>query len=317
MEDGLNLEGTENDDRLAGGPNRDTLTGAGGSDTLIGRGDRDILRGGAGRDNLSGQDGNDVLDGGSGRDIMTGGTGNDLYVADSSDDEIVENVGEGNDRVRASATYRLGDNLEKLILIGSDNIDGTGNPADNSIGGNEGNNKLVGAAGDDIIWGVSGRDTLIGSRGNDILLGGDGNDLLEGRLGRDRLNGNSGNDTLVGGASIDLFIFNTNEEFAREDLGEDIITDFNQVQGDRILLDKRTFSAIASDKGRGFSVDSDFETVDSNAAAAAADAVIVYNETNGNLFYNPNGSSNGFGSGGLFATLTDAPALEESDFQIR
>ena len=159
--------------------------------------------------------------------------------------------------------------------------------------------------------------SLIGSRGHDILLGGSGNDLLEGRLGRDRLNGNAGNDTLVGGVGIDTFIFNTNEEFAREDLGTDVITDFNKTHGDQILLDKRTFNAITSDKGDGFSVGSEFEVVDSDAAAAVSDAVVVYNQVNGNLFYNPNGSNNGLGSGGLFATLTDTPPLEESDFLIR
>jgi Ca2+-binding RTX toxin-like protein len=296
---GLNLQGTENGDRLVGGPNRDTLAGAGGSDTLIG-----------------GQD-NDVLDGGTGQDVLRGGLGNDLYLVDNSDDLILERPNEGKDTVRSTVTYRLPDNLERLVLVGRNNIDGTGNSQDNAIAGNNANNKLVGAAGNDTIWGVGGRDTLIGSRGHDILLGGQGNDLLEGRLGRDRLNGGAGDDTLVGGAGIDTFIFNTNQEYRQEDLGTDVIADFNKVHGDRILLDRRTFTAITSDKGRGFSTDSEFEVVDSNAAAAGSDAFIVYNQTNGNLFYNPNGSKNGLGSGGLFATLTDAPALAESDFLIR
>ncbi len=295
----LNLRGTENDDRLVGGAGRDTLSGAGGSDTL------------------NGQDGNDVLDGGRGQDLMRGGPGNDLYLVDNSGDQIVENIDEGKDSVKSSVTHSLGDNLERLVLTGSDNIDGTGNPIDNPIAGNDANNKLVGAAGNDTIWGVGGRDTLIGSRGHDILLGGSGNDLLAGGMGRDRLNGNAGNDTLVGGVGIDTFIFNTNEEFAREDLGTDVIADFKRVHGDKILLDRRTFSAITSNKGDGFSVGSEFETVDSDAAAAASDAVVVYDRTNGNLFYNPNGSNNGLGSGGLFATLTDAPTLAESDFLIR
>ena len=295
----LNLRGTENDDRLVGGAGRDTLAGAGGSDTL------------------NGQDGNDVLDGGRGQDLMRGGPGNDLYLVDSNGDQIVENIDEGKDSVKSSVTHILGDNLERLVLTGSDNIDGTGNPIDNPIAGNDANNKLVGAAGNDTIWGVGGRDTLIGSRGHDILLGGSGNDLLEGRLGRDRLNGNAGNDTLVGGAGMDKFIFNTNKKYRQRDLGTDVIADFKRVGGDKILLDKRTFSAITSNKGDGFSVGSEFKTVNSDAAAASSDAVVVYNQTNGNLFYNPNGSNNGLGSGGLFATLTDAPALAESDFLIR
>ncbi len=94
------------------------------------------------------------------------------------------------------------------------------------------------------------------------------------------------------------FIFNTNQEYRQEDLGTDVIADFNEVRGDKIPLDKRTFSVITSKKGDGFSVGSEFETVDSDAAAAVSDAVVVYNRTNGNLFYNPNGSNNGLGSGG-------------------
>lgn len=304
----LNLTGTPNDDRLVGGAGRDTILGAAGRDTLIGRGDRDLLIGDAGNDNLNG---------GPGADIMRGGAGNDLYLADNSDDQIEENPNEGKDTVRANVTYRLSDNLERLILTGNGDIDGTGNVADNSMAGNEGNNKLVGAAGDDTLWGVSGDDTLIGSRGHDILLGGKGDDFLEGRLGRDRLNGNSGDDTLVGGVGADQFIFNTNQEFASEDLGTDVLTDFKQIHSDRILLARRTFTAITSDKGEGFSVGSEFEVVDSDAAAATSDAFVVYNETNGGLFYNPNGSNDGLGSGGLFAIFLDAPLLEESDFLIR
>ncbi|MEH2202958.1 MAG: hypothetical protein V7K53_02600 [Nostoc sp.] len=37
----------------------------------------------------------------------------------------------------------------------------------------------------------------------------------------------------------------------------------------------------------------------------------------GQLFYNQNGSAAGFGSGGLFATLTDAPTLTESNFVLQ
>ena len=45
--------------------------------------------------------------------------------------------------------------------------------------------------------------------------------------------------------------------------------------------------------------------------------MIVYNSNNGNLFYNPNGSVAGFGSGAQFATLTGSPLLEADDFSIR
>ncbi|NES06598.1 MAG: calcium-binding protein [Okeania sp. SIO2F4] len=136
-------------------------------------------------------------------------------------------------------------------------------------------------------------------------------------IGRDRLNGSSGNDTLIGGGSIDRFIFNTNEEFQSEDVGIDEITDFSQTQGDIILLDLTTFTAIDSSSGTGFRIADEFAIVENNQEAATSDAVIVYNSSNGRLFYNPNGSTASFGSGGRFATLTNTPSLEAEDFFLR
>jgi len=100
-------------------------------------------------------------------------------------------------------------------------------------------------------------------------------------------------------------------------LGVDTITDFSITQGDIILLDRRTFTAINSEAGEGFSIDSEFITVASDGDAATADAVIVYNENNGNLFYNPDGDTPGFGSGGQFAALTNTASLGADDFFIR
>ncbi|WP_287240458.1 MULTISPECIES: hypothetical protein [unclassified Okeania] len=153
--------------------------------------------------------------------------------------------------------------------------------------------------------------------GFDRLFGGNGDDTLRGGQGRDRINGGAGNDELTGGASIDRFIFSTTQEFESEDLGIDSITDFSQTQGDIILLDRTTFTAINSDSGTGFSIADEFTTVTSDELAETVDAVIVYNSSNGNLFYNPDGSGTGFGDGGQFATLTNTPSLAADDFFLR
>ncbi|NER08486.1 MAG: calcium-binding protein, partial [Okeania sp. SIO3C4] len=202
-----------------------------------------------------------------------------------------------------------------------------GTPDDERLNGNFGDDTITGLVGDDTLVGSGGDDLIIGSRGNDSLYGQDGDDVLEGRLGfdhlfggggndemnggigRDRLNGGSGNDTLSGGASIDRFIFATNQEFDADDIGVDEITDF-VVGRDKILLDRTTFTAINS-------IATDFATVTSNNAARTSDAVIVYNSNNGGLFYNANGSANGFGDGGRFATLSNGALLEVDDFVIR
>ncbi|MEH2437232.1 MAG: hypothetical protein V7K25_23845 [Nostoc sp.] len=102
--------------------------------------------------------------------------------------------------------------------------------------------------------------------------------------------------------------------FASAAVGVDAIADFKRSQCDKIILDKTTFSAITSATGTGFSNASDFKITSS---AATSTAKIVYDAVSGQLFYNQNGSTADFGSGGLFATLTGAPTLIGSDFTIQ
>ncbi|MDZ8227021.1 hypothetical protein [Nostoc sp. ChiVER01] len=171
------------------------------------------------------------------------------------------------------------------------------NDLNNNITGFDYSNDVInGQGGDDKINGLSGDDLLRGDAGNDILIGG------------------AGNDTLVGGAGADKFLYNTNAPFASDAVGVDTISDFNSPQGDKIILDKTTFNAITSATGTGFSNANDFKITSSVATSTAK---IVYDSVSGQLFYNPNGCTPGFGSGGLFATLTGAPTLMASDFVLQ
>ncbi len=141
-----------------------------------------------------------------------------------------------------------------------------------------------------------------------------GNDKIDGKSGNDLLRGGAGNDTLIGGAGADRFLYNTNFAFASSAIGVDAIADFKHSQGDKIILDKTTFSTITSTAGTGFSNVGDFKITSSGAASTAK---IIYDAVSGQLFYNQNGSAAGFGSGGLFATLTAAPTLTATDFIIQ
>ncbi|MEH2332371.1 beta strand repeat-containing protein [Nostoc sp.] len=171
------------------------------------------------------------------------------------------------------------------------------NDLNNSITGFENSNDVINAqGGNDIIYGLSGNDLLRGGAGNDTLVGG------------------AGNDTLVGGAGADCFVYNTDAAFDLTAVGVDAISDFNSSQGDKIILDKTTFSAIASTAGTGFSNKSDFQIISNGGTSTAK---IIYDAFRGQLFYNQNGSAAGFGSGGLFATLTGAPTLSASDFVVQ
>lgn len=178
--------GTSADDRVSGGTGAATSTAF--QDVIYGGAGADQIDGLEGNDQLEGGSGNDSLDGGSGDDSLFGGRGNDLYGVDSLNDRIVENADEGIDGVLTSISLTLGDNLENLTLIGNDNLDGTGNAADNQLVGNAGNNRLAGEA---------GNDTLDGGDGDDTLEAGDGNDTLKGGAGNDSLNGGLGDDTYI------------------------------------------------------------------------------------------------------------------------
>jgi len=172
------LSGGADDDILYGGAGIDTLDGGTGADILNGEAGNDQMQGGDGDDQLFGGDGNDVLRGGSGADTLTGGVGDDTYVVDDYTDTLVEASGEGSDIVKAAVSWTLGANLERLILEGSGDINGTGNELANQITGNGGANSIDGGAGADLLNGGLGNDTLIGGLGGDTLIGGGGADLF-------------------------------------------------------------------------------------------------------------------------------------------
>jgi len=123
---------------------------------------------GNGLDNvITGNAGNNILDGKGGIDTLIGGKGNDTYIVDDEDDEIIENLNEGTDLVKASVSYTLSDNVENLTLTdgsangGTNPLNGTGNALANTITGNAGNNILDGGAGVDKLIGGNGNDTYI------------------------------------------------------------------------------------------------------------------------------------------------------------
>jgi|GEM_PF-1827338 len=237
-------------------------------------------------DNGTSVPGNQIV-GTTAKDVLKGTAGNDTIKGLANNDRI------------------SGDNGNDYLLGGAGN--------DNLAGGT-GNDSIFGNVGDDKLSGQEGNDYLAGGTGFDHLLAGAGNDILLGGTGGDRLNGGAGNDSLIGGAGKDHFIFNTNEPFKPADFGVDRITDF-KVGEDLILLDQRSFNALNSLAGVGFSIASEFAVL--TTAVDKSSALIVYNENTGELFYNQNGNANGFGTGGKFAVLENKAVLTADNFQIR
>ncbi|MDZ7994851.1 MAG: hypothetical protein RM022_001745 [Nostoc sp. EfeVER01] len=224
----------------------------------------------------------------------------------------------GNDTF-SGANFSAGN---KVIFAGDgyDSISLSGVVGNHYIDGGAGIDTLVGGSGADIIDGGSDNDNLLGGNGDDILFGSSGKDILIGNTGNDYLQGDSGDDLLTGGAGSDKFAFATGSKFNIRELGVDTISDFI-LEEDKIQLSKSTFTALTNSVFPTQLNSADFATVTNNTLAVSSSAVIVYNSANGSLFYNPNGSADGFAeinSGGKFAQLdaTSFPALTTASFEV-
>lgn len=112
--------------------------------------------------------GNDIFDnrGGHIDHQVMGGAGDDTLFVDRAGDKLKENGGsEGFDTVKSTVSYTLSENVEKLVLLGHNNINGKGTDGESHLQGNSGNNKLTGVDGsgsDTFIFKTNGgRDTLM------------------------------------------------------------------------------------------------------------------------------------------------------------
>ena len=211
-------------------------TGGAGTDVLTGI---ERLIGSDFGDTLAGNNKSNRIDGGAGADTMTGGTGNDTYVVDNAGDTVMEDANSGSDVIESSVSYVLPDNIERLHLTGTEDIDATGNDGNNELKGNDGDNRLDGGAGRDTMYGGLGDDTYVvddrydrviesKNAGTDVVrsavhytlastlehleltgtdhIRGTGNSLgnrLTGNFGNNRLSSKQGDDTLLGGGGDD------------------------------------------------------------------------------------------------------------------
>ena len=290
----LTLTGTDNTDAI-GNDDDNTITGNSGKNTL---------KGGLGNDTLMGVDGNDTyiftIDGiGLGTDTIdeSGNDDGDTISFAGTSANIRLNLGIKPQTGQTQTVQTVDVNTKtKIVLTAVDAIE-------NAIGG-DGNDRLTGNI---------KNNTLEGGLGNDILRGGDGNDTLD---------GGDGNDVLWGGADDDWFVFSGKNPFNTTNngvdiIGVDIIADFT-TGTDKLVLSKTVFDFLSSNIGSGLSDPSDFASVDDDELAGDSNARIVYSLGSGSLFYNQDGATAGFGTGGEFAVLgiLNPVDLIASDFEI-
>lgn len=256
---------------------------------------------------MSGGFGNDGLVGGINGDSLKGDPGNDHFTGGAGSNDI--DGGDGIDTIRESGNVNFTLKNGELTGIGTDTFKKI--EAVELTGGN-GKNTL------NAVAFSTGIVTLTGGDGNDILIGGTKSDTLDGGAGDDNLAGGNGNNSLTGGAGADRFIINTGNPFNVATSGFSFIKDF--APGDKIVLDKTTFTSLQSKVGNGLNAN-DFAVVTSGSnlgtAVTESNARIVYHTPTNSLFYNENGAAAGLGAGGSFAGFKNSPTLTASDFIVQ
>jgi trimeric autotransporter adhesin len=107
------------------------------------------------------------IDGGTGVDTMRGGFGNDTYFVDTANDQVVELLRQGIDKVVSKASsYTISANVENLELSSNS---GTGPIVETGVG-NALNNEITGNNIGNVLDGGGGADTMIGGRGDDTYI---------------------------------------------------------------------------------------------------------------------------------------------------
>ena len=284
----ITIVGDDTDELIQGQDKSDKLSGGGGNDSLSG---------GLGNDVLSGGIGNDTLDGGSDFDIMSGSIGNDTYIVDHKEDRVNEQKNQGIDTVITSVDYESKAYTERIFAApGTTPINIQGQQWGETLTGNDGANLINANLGRDTIYGGAGNDTVIPGGDDDHVTLGEGADVIQ----SDR------NSPYFGGIT-------------QKDVPIITIEDFNPEE-DKIVWFENDYLPANSPGIRSMLTDNfSFAIADTIAQAEISPALVIYVQSEGLLFLNPNSTAPGFSDwrkGGAVYRFLNKPDIKKTSISV-
>lgn len=316
--------------QVTGGAGTDTISGF---EWLQGSNYNDVLTGDKFANFIYGEAGDDVLQGGEGADWLNGGK--EIAVGDTVSYQASKlavriDLSAGTQAAFFSGTIANGDAAGDT-LVGLENVTGSGK--NDFILGDGNTNVIEGGLGNDELWGGGGVDTIsyagatgavkfslalqgsaqaTGGGGTDTayqfvnVTGGKGADKLTGDAFDNVLTGGLGADILEGGLGPDTFFYNALAE--KGDHIKDFAAGF-----DMIALKASGFSGLAiGPLTDGFN----FISAAGTGAPLATNATptFLYDQDDGKLYYDANGSVTGGIT--LLLTLDNKAPLAATDFVV-
>jgi Ca2+-binding RTX toxin-like protein len=301
------LDGTQGGQEGHGNALDNVLTASGRSQSLHGHDGNDTLIGvdPDGPTTFFGDRGNDSLVGGAGFDQLFAGDGDDTLLGGDGNDDIWMSFFSGQGETGLGTDIIDGGAGRDRMIFSSAAFNGQGDHGAVVVDLASGTYRTDVGSGT-----ISNIEVVTGGSAGDQLTGGAQADLLAGNGGNDTLDGGAGVDTLSGGIGADTFVFAEAPGVGTADVIAEGQFFFFQTGIDTLRLDAAAMPGLGI-SGRFAAGDERFHI---GTAAAEADDRVIYNSSNGQLFYDGDGS--GAGAAALIATINSAPAVAASDIEV-